>query len=51
VIPTEKLKHGLDVAKGLWSSTLSRARKSIEDINQSETMQKVRSLVELVARS
>lgn len=41
VIPTEKLAHGLSVAKGIFASIGSRARKSLEDLNETPAMQKV----------
>lgn len=42
VIPTDSLQNGLNVAKGLFSSTWSKARKSIHELNESEAMSKVR---------
>lgn len=42
VIPTEKLAHGMAVAKSFLGSLGSRARKSLEDLNETPAMQKVR---------
>ena len=41
VIPTEKLAHGLSVAKGIFASIGRSARKSLEDLNETPAMQKV----------